>query len=237
MRAKKKKKLTACKMFGVKFDIDTDVLWENLISEPFESQLATIADIHHFAYHIDHLKLSKKEADRFIEAYRKPQAMKARQVAIQGLASANHSDALDILRSASACVKRGARIAEKINPMEEPLDLTQELQEVSLLGLGARLVEIVGMGDFKKLEQMARLLRDGKIPATDKPRGGEDAQIGQMFRDFCQLHINLKGLPTKKQLRVACGIGPDHEGMEQARRMMNKLGLSELPHAKGPPEN
>jgi len=231
MSAKKSKKLTKVEMFGKKFNVNVDDLWNDLLSKSFESQLETIADIHHFAYHVDWLGISKLDADKFFEAYRRPGAIKARKVAIQGTTRANHGDAIDILHRASECAERGAKIAAKADSPEESLAYTSEAQETDLLCLGARLAEIAGLGDYKTLEQMARILKRCETPPDKKARGGEYAEIGQMFRKFCQLHIELRGLPTKKKLREACGIGSDSDEMERARKMMVKLGLDELPQA------
>lgn len=225
-----KKKLVKVEMFGVKFSRDVDELWRLLTARSFEDQMEIISDIHHFAHHIDWMGISKPAADKFIEVYCTPAAVKARRVAIGGTARANHNTAISIIQSASDCAARSAKVSSA-----KKSDFIIEVQTCELIGLGAQLAEIVKSGDYKKLEQMAAVLKNGPPLLSIKSRGGEDAEIGIVFREFCRLHIEMRGLPTKKQLRDACGFGHDSEEVERMRKILKDLGLSEIPKANRTP--
>jgi hypothetical protein len=227
----KKPKLVEVEIFGVKCFVNVDEMWNRLLEQPFDKQLQTIAHIDHFAHHVDHLGLSKEHADRFIEVYRNPIAVRARQVAVHGLVNANYSNAISILQNAADCVERGAIIRGEMQTSHS-MEWIHQSQKTALFCLGARLAEIVAMGEYKQLEQMAKILKGDKKDLDHNKRGGEHAERGNMFREFCRLHVASRALPTKKQLRAACGYGEDNQSVKVASDNMKDLGLGALPEAK-----
>jgi hypothetical protein len=214
---KPSKKISAIQWCGTKLDIDADKDWKRLLEESPEEQVAAIAWDLHFLIHLGWMDLPHAIKTRFFSEYTKPAAIKTRGVAIDGLIASNYDNEMDLVTSA-AQFHRDRHAGRYKDRLEDA--------HCDAVLIAARMGEIVAGRDVAALRRMIAILESRGLPQGD--RGGISSEDGYMFRKFCELHIQTRSLPTKKQLREACGLG-DRSWEKLASKRMRKLGLWGLP--------
>ncbi len=206
--------------------VDVEAHWEDLISRPPESRLGVVAGPMHWMIHLDGINLPDAIKDRFWSHYTAPGKDSARDVAIYGLTAANSASERRILDGAETFKS----LLEEGHYAKRPEQMNDDML---LFALG--FADIVRKRDTAALRRMVKII-DGN---EDNQRGGYGSELGEMFREFVNLHVETRSLPTKKALRHACGLG-DRESEKIAAKMMKTLGLWGLPTERevhsAPPE-
>jgi len=207
---------------GLVIKIDPAAHWQRLIEETPEDQNDSIVSGHHWMIVLFDINLPQDQKNRFWEDYQQPEAEKNRKKALKGLAWVNYEAERDLLNHTLwEHEQREKAIAEK---NEEACKLAWDGMALT----GIKFADLVHALDYKAFERMAKILKEGKTPVSDAPKGGEHSDAGQMLRHFIRLHLETRGLPTKKELREACGLTDDPK---RASSLMKELGLSGLPQA------
>ena len=197
--------------------------WKALAKMAESDVNSSVIDCWHWIIVLPVMDISPAAKSKFARAFETPDAAKERQKALHGLKANNFMAESDLIDWAKAwynslleTVANGDAAGEEITR--------------SFLGeIGERFAALARSGDYKSFERMAAIIKNGGTPVSD--RGGEHSEPGIMIRHFIRLHIASRGLPSKKELRVACGLTDSIEDKNAARRTMIKLGLSGLPEA------
>ena len=140
----------------------------------------------------------------FMDGFMKDGAVKARMVAAMGLSALNRAPAKGLLEDARNIKQR--------------MDAGRECKTALML-LGNLLVDLVDDGDHKTLADAARLLKGDN---GDHKKGAFAQAPGDVWKAFCQYHIETGSLPTKGKLDELAGI-------EDGRKIRGPLGLNGLP--------
>lgn len=140
----------------------------------------------------------------FMDEFMKDGAVKARMVAAMGLAAVNRGPAEGLLEDARDIKQR----------MEAGHDC-----KTALMLLGSRMVDLVDSGNHKTLTNVAKLL---KGDYGDHKKGAFAQAPGDVWKAFCQYHIETGLLPTKSKLDELAGI-------KDGRKIRGPLGLNGLP--------
>ena len=216
-RPKTATRIAAIDLGGLTLDIDVDTDWKRLLADTPQDQVAEISTGFHFLIHLGAMRLPYSIKTRFLSCYSAPAAVKARDVAIDGLVSVNHEAELHIIREAAEFQHN--RLAGKYRDKPD-----QAHSDMTLFAIG--FAEIVQRRDAAALRRLISIIEAGKMP--DGERGGIGSADGEMLEKFCKLHLASRSLPTKKQLRNECGLG-SLEDEKMATKRMRKLGLWGLP--------
>ena len=146
----------------------------------------------------------------FMDAFMKPGTMKARMTAAMGLSAANHGPAQAIIDSAR-------EIQRKMDAGGSPAPGGD--CNAALTALGAAMVRVVDGGHHTTLTNAAKLLKGD----SEAPKKGAFSQVpGEVWKAFCQHHLETGLLPTKKQLDNLSGV-------KDGRKIRGPLGLNGLP--------
>lgn len=204
---------------GFQMEIDIDLRFEEFKKMPFDQQLNEVISSDFWMSQIFGTSLDEASMKKFWHEFQKPDAEKARQVAVDGIAKVNHAELLDLLLDALDF--EAARLSGDYE--KDPMSG----KNFAML-LGTRFAKMVTNKDPSAFRRMAQLIENkGEI---DGVRGGEDSLQGQVVREFCQFFSNTRTLPTKKQIQENLGIENDDKSKkEKLRGVMIKLGLSGLP--------
>lgn len=198
-------------------EIDVDEHWDGVLERTPEDRLNFVSSPFHFLIHLQHMDLPAAIKDRFYAHYSKPSAVKVRDVALWGLVASNYGNELSILHSVDDFNERRTAGWYKDRP---------GLFDMDMLRFAIGFAEIVRKRDVSAFRRMEKILKSGGLPQGE--RGGLDSEDGFMFKNFVELHLASRSLPTKKALREACRIGGLNPE-EVAAARMKKLGLSGLP--------
>ena len=210
-------KIAAIDFFGFALDVDVDADWKELLADTPQNQVSAISTSYHFLIQLGCMRLPYAFKTRFLAHYSAPAAVKARDVAIDGLVSVNHEAELHIIREAAEFQHNRTEGKYRDKPEQAHLDMTS---------FAVGFAEIVQKKDVPALRRMINVIEARGIP--DGERGGIGSADGYMLEKFCELHLATRSLPTKIQLRNACGLG-SLEDENQATKRMKKLGLWGLP--------
>jgi len=216
-RTKTAKRIATVDFCGIPIDIDIDAHWKEFLADTPQNRVSAISTGYHFVIQLGCMDLPRAIKTRFLAHYTTRAADKARSVAIDGLVSVNHEAELHIIREAAQFQQNRAEGKYLDKPDQAHMDMT-------LFAIG--FAEIVQRRDAAALRRMISIIEAGKMP--DGERGGIGSADGDMLEKFCELHLESRSLPTKKQLRQACGFG-DESWEKLASKRMRKLGLWGLP--------
>ena len=140
----------------------------------------------------------------FMDGFMQEGAVKARMVAAMGLSAVNRSPAEGLLEDAR-------NIKQRMNAGHEC--------KTALMVLGSLLVDLVETGNHKTLANAAKLLKGNY---GDHKKGAFAQAPGDVWKAFCQYHIETGLLPTKGKLDELAGV-------EDGRKIRGPLGLNGLP--------
>jgi hypothetical protein len=217
MKAPRETKVT---IHGCEATFDADDDWRALGTLSESDILDTLAGTLHWQIQLPWMTESESIRQKFWKAYSTPKAEEARNVAIFGTVWNNHDDELLLLQRATSFRRSIAAGAYAEKPSKSLLE--------SAGAIGLRFAELAAAGDPAPFLRMAKILKEGGMPAAAKPRGGIRSEDGRMFAAFCRLYVKARKLPSKRDLRRACGLA-DRVNEKLATKRMTKLGLSGLP--------
>ena len=211
---------------GHKLHVSIDRKWTELKKSPSEERLDCILDPTHWLTALPAIDLPEEIKDRFFANFIDPEAMRNRQIAHRGLTAANYSKEAQLVDAVLSYGDQKKRIFEgKRDAIHDP----------ELLMINARFIcedfcDLIEEGNIPALRRIINIVENGiRVPSSQ--RGGLGSVAGQMLLQFSSLHIYSRSMPTKKQLREACGLG-DRVDEKVAAKMMKELGLSGLPTAR-----
>lgn len=202
---------------SLEIDVDPDMAWQDVLDEGSREQVASVADSYHFAIQLQVIELPLAMKKQFWQHYAKPDAEDARTRAYLGLAHRNHLEEFKLVQDAISYQRRTGE------------GFYREDQKRFLEGgwqIGYKFSELIAVGDAPALRRIANIIEAGGIP--EGRRGGIASEDGYMLENFVKLHLASRCLPTKKQLRAACGLNAI-EDKKLADKRMRKLGLWGLP--------
>ncbi|MCX6880759.1 MAG: hypothetical protein NTW21_44185 [Verrucomicrobia bacterium] len=202
---------------GMTLKVDVDEAWKRLLSDAPQKQVASISTGFHFLIHLGCMALPYAIKTRFLSHYSAPKAIKARDIAIDGLVAVNHERELHILEQAGA-------FHHNLTTGKYRDDDDRMNMDMLLFAVG--FAEVVYKRDAAALRRMINIIEAGRMPPGE--RGGVGSADGYMLEKFCELHLATRSLPTKKRLRNECGLG-GLENEKIAAKRMKKLGLWGLP--------
>lgn len=196
--------------------------WEKLFQESDKERQESVIDEMHWLVVLHDMDLPQDAKDRFWQAFSEPAAITERKKALHGLTFVNYEKERDFLNNANW--EHESREQDLAAGNTDSLKMGWN----DLASIGMQFAAMVHARDYKAFERMAKILKEGKTPVSDTPKGGEHSDAGHMIRQFIRLHLESRSLPTKKELRGACGMAKD---MKRASDLMKTLGLSGLPQA------
>jgi hypothetical protein len=220
-----KKRTTTITWGGLSYEADVERHWECLLADPVKDQLATVADGMHWLTVLPWLSGSKDQRNKFWSIYDDAEAGRMRLVATYGLAATNYAPDRDFLNLAAMAHDNRQEAISPATGTEKKQKASWS--EMALLGL--QFAEMIAKRDHNRLLRLSQIVKAGGTPIKqdkDKLRGGPKSPAGKMFRQFVLLHIKSRELPTKKELREACGMD-----VKTANKVMKSLGLLGLPQA------
>ena len=176
---------------------------EELRGESAKRQAQTLNNHHYWENALHWMDEGDDIKKSFMDEFMKGDTRK-RMVAAMGLSAVNSSPGRSLIAEAREIKER----------MKAGHDCDDEL-----LDLAYQLVGIVEIGDHKTLATAGKFLKGD----YDDPKKGEFAQApGDVWRAFCQYHIETGLLPTKGKLDELAGV-------EDGRKIRGPLGLNGLP--------
>jgi hypothetical protein len=211
------KRIATVQYLGITFDVDVDAHWKRFLGDTPPNQLGSISTDLHFLIQLGCMDLSYPIKTRFLKFYSDPSKIKHRGISINGLVSTNYEAELNILREAALFQHKRTTGKYRDNLDVAHMDMTSFAVEFA---------EIVQRRDVPALRRMINIIEAGGVPSGE--RGGVGSADRYMLEMFCKLHLATRSLPTKKQLRNACGLGKLEDEKLAAKRM-KKLGLWGLP--------
>lgn len=207
---------------GVKMEVDIDARWSDFKKMPFEDQLETVTCSYFWMSQIFGVGLDVPAMNRFWANFQRPEAEKARDVAVNGITRVNNHALFSLLKSAMDFERDRAQGVYKDNHESGMMDGYV---------LGLRFAELATRKDPADFRRMAAMIKNGG--EIEGARGGEDTFHGEIVREFCQYVSNTRTLPTKKEIREGLGISSDDKDKtEILRKSLIKLGLSGLPQSR-----
>jgi hypothetical protein len=201
--------------------IDPVEQWSLLLEETPEDQLISIVPVSHFLTHLPLMNVPSNMANRFIKEYGRPEKEHARSVAAFGLVETSHGEQW-MLWDRARHFADAAGITCAWGDHKPSEKFINTLARIVALGFS----EIVANKDVPALRRMISIIESQDMPKGI--RGGPCSEEYDMLLNFSKLHLRDKSLPTKKQLREACGLN-DLASKKLAEKRMKKLGLWGLP--------
>ena len=190
--------------------------WQDFSSSPLAEQVQRVCGDAHWMIHGLSLNVPSEIFLRFWKAFDTPKCEKARAVAVIGLKNANHQEAIHIVEEAKEFDER-RRLAQS------------EYAQCCAWTFASRLSEAIVNGNVLLMKQILAVMEAEKQKASNpNRRGGSCSEDGYMFQQFTKLHAESRSLPSKAQLRRACGLN-NLEDKKTADDRMKKLGLWGLP--------
>jgi hypothetical protein len=209
-----------------KIHASVDRKWAELKKSPSEERLDCILDPTHWLTALPAIDLPEEIKDRFFANFTEPEAIRNRRVAHRGLTAANYSKEAELVDAVLSYGDQKKGIFEgKRDAIHDP-----ELLMINAHSICEDFCELIEEGNIPALRRIINIVENGmRVPISQ--RGGHSSVAGQMLLQFSSLHIYSRSLPTKKQLREACGLG-DRADEKVATKMMKDLGLFGLPTAR-----
>jgi hypothetical protein len=203
-----------------------DRIWTELKKIPNQERLDSMVDPKYWLVALPAMDLPEEIKTRFFESFTKPEAIRNRKVAHLGLTTANHETEAQLVDY----VMRNEDIKQEVfsgrrNALYDPENVLMNYESI-----GEKFSELIVQGNIPALRRIIAIIENGQV-APNSQRGGLGSVAGQMLLQFSSLHIYSRSLPTKKQLREACGLG-DRADEKVATKMMKDLGLFGLPTAR-----
>lgn len=155
---------------------------------------------------------------RFLESFTDLEAEKKRHVAFYGLVENRYGNELDMI-----CHARRFHESFTAGTCDER-DVARAMS-----GFAIAFAELVAKRDVPAFSRMLKII-EGKNQLPESQRGGKGTESRYMLEKFCDLWMATGELPTKKALRVACGLN-DTADKKPADKRMQELGLAGLPTA------
>lgn len=202
--------------------VDADRAWSEFKASPFEEQVAEIATCFFWQIQLPWIDLSEDGRQCFWDEFSKNEAVEARTVAVHGIRFSNNIDRLKLLNDA-------INFQRNLNAGRFKEDNADNFQS-GAISIGLRFAELAEKKDHRAFQAFADIFKTGGIEGGN--RGGEDSFHGQVIRDFCQLVLTGRTLPTKKLLRESLGLSSEKPDAENLRVALKSLGLSGLPLAR-----
>lgn len=175
----------------------------------------------HFTIHLPHMDLPPRIKKRFWNHFSCAKAEIARAVAAMGTKAANHCSEMSLALDAIGFhqdIKSGRIKNELKNGKNPGLAIAAKFSEMAF--------SVAKSGDAAPLRRLITILESNMLPIGD--RGGISSEDGFMLQQFTELHTATRSLPTKAELRKACGLNK-LDDKKLADKRMKKLGLAGLP--------
>ncbi|MES2658141.1 MAG: hypothetical protein V4689_05960 [Verrucomicrobiota bacterium] len=218
MSGNAQKRITTWHFGDLPVPVDADEQWDDMKNSTFAEQIEKIADGFFWIIQLPWIDLPATIRETFWEEFMSPGKERARKIAVFGLKYCNNEELFQLLLDSIGCEKSRSSGKFKDSP-------DYALQSFALIGV--KFAEMASKKDHRIFQQMADIIKAGGIDGGVK--GGEDSFNGQVIRDFCQLVLAERTLPTKKQLRESLGLSDDKVDTEKLRIALKELGLGGLP--------
>jgi hypothetical protein len=217
MKKKTKLRLNCGEILIVEKEFNVADHWKAVDDMPNDTRLHYVSSPFHFMIVLKHMELPELVKERFLYHYTASAAEKARDVALLGIVGSNYSKEISIINAA-------------VEFHQALLDGTYadhpDRLENDMLPFALSFAKIAHSFDVQAIERMLRIVKVRGLPPG--VRGGEDSKSREMFERFEELHVYTRSLPTKMELRKACGLA-DLADAKVASVRMKKLGLAGLP--------
>ena len=208
-------------ILSVPWEVDADDHWETFLAKSSRERCVTMANQLHFVIQLPHIDLTEKIKRKFWDHFATEKADRVRNAALYGTKEANHEGEFLSVRLAlnfhNTRIEGGYR------------DRLEDFKNDSV-GLALTFSEMIASRNVPALRRIITIIEEKGMPDGKRSGCGSGcgSELGYMLEKFAELHATTRSLPTKAQLRKACGLNRT-EDKKPADKMMNKLGLKGLP--------